>query len=145
MIRSSSLEARITAWPLVSTFRSQRTFGRFPLESGTLMLSPRLADFDPNQTMSVGLQNSAGIETNDSSLPARFFTSRLFPRRSHLALSRMRDREHLTHIIGEGLAKALGIGRHWTPFVPLNGISLSHRLAPVCHADDSQSIAIRSQ
>ena len=36
----------------------------------------------------------------------------------------MRDREDLAHILGERLAKALGIGRHWTPLVPLNGISL---------------------
>ena len=57
----------------------------------------------------------------------------------------MRDREDLAHILGERLAKALGIGRHWTPLVPLNGISLSNRLAAVCYADDSQCVAIRSQ
>src|SRR5262245_27216143 len=57
----------------------------------------------------------------------------------------MRNREHVTHIIGKGLAKALCIGRHWTPFVPLNGISLPNRPTPVCHADDSQCITISSQ
>ena len=27
------------------------------------------------------------------------------------------DREHFAHILGERLAKALGIGRHWAPLV----------------------------
>jgi hypothetical protein len=57
----------------------------------------------------------------------------------------MRDREDFTHILGKRLAKALGIGRHWTPLVPLNGESLSNRLAAVCYADDSQCVAIGSQ
>ena len=57
----------------------------------------------------------------------------------------MRDRKDLAHILGERLAKALGVGRHWTPLVPLNGISLSNRLASVRYADDSQFVAIRSQ
>src|SRR6266852_1468695 len=55
------------------------------------------------------------------------------------------DREHLAHVLGKRLAKALGIGRHWAPLVPLNGISLTNRLAPVCYADDSQCVAIGSQ
>jgi hypothetical protein len=78
-------------------------------------------------------------------LPACLSDGDLFPRGSHLAFSRVRDREDLAHILGERLAKALGIGRHWTPLVPLDGISLSNWLAPVRDADDSQRVAIRSQ
>jgi hypothetical protein len=74
-----------------------------------------------------------------------FANRRPFPCRSHLAFSRMRDRKDFTHILGKRLAKALGIGRHWTPLVPLNGESLSNRLAAVCYADDSQCVAIGSQ
>ena len=86
-----------------------------------------------------------GVSNPGSSQPARFSNSGLFLRGSHFAFSRMRDRKDPAHILGECLAKALGVGRHWTPLVPLNGISLSNRLASVRYADDSQFVAIRSQ
>jgi hypothetical protein len=88
---------------------------------------------------------SRAYPTGDSSVRARFSNRRPFARGSHPAFSWMRDREDLTHILGERFAKALGIRRHWTPLVPLNGKSLSNRLAPVCYADDPQCVAIRSQ
>src|SRR6266478_9076962 len=93
----------------------------------------------------LGSAGGLAASTGDPSRRVGFANRRPFPRRRHLAFSRMRDREDLTHILGERLAKALGIGRHWTPLVPLNGESFSNRLAAVCYADDSQFVAICSQ
>ena len=78
-------------------------------------------------------------------MPARFADSSSLLRGRRLACRRPRDRENLAHVLGERFAKVLGIGRHRTPLVPLNGISLSNRLAPVCYANDSQSETIGSQ
>ncbi|SRR6266508_3466685 len=76
---------------------------------------------------------------------ARLSENGLLARGSGLVDRRPRDREDLPHIFSERLAKALGIGRHRAPLVPLNSIPLSNRLAPVGYADDSQCMAIGSQ
>ncbi len=77
--------------------------------------------------------------------PARCWHSSPLPCGGHLVFRRLCDWEDLAHILGQGLAKALGIGRHLAPLVPLNHKSLLKRLAPVCDADDSQRVAICSQ
>ncbi len=46
---------------------------------------------------------------------------------------------------GERVTKALDIGRHRTPPVPLNGEPLAHLLTPVGDAHDSQRVAIGPQ
>src|SRR5262245_64328610 len=66
-------------------------------------------------------------------------------RSSRLAIGRMRDWEKLAHMLSERVAKAFGVGRHRAPPVPLNGVSLAHRLALVSHAHDPQYVAIGPQ
>ena len=73
---------------------------------------------------------------------ATFSDSNLLPCGGRLAFRRLRDREHLAHILGERLAKAFGIAREWAPFVPVNDQWFAERFAQMRYADDSQRVAI---
>src|SRR5204863_1017067 len=54
-------------------------------------------------------------------------------------------REDLAHVLRECLAKGGGVGKYWTPVVPLNDQAFPERFSPVRYPEDDKLIAIRPQ